>query len=59
MKHCVAELRDGYVNICADRLELNRDENMIYAWNGSELAGAFDVSAILKIYISVKKSERW
>ena len=57
MKRGVAELRDGYVNICADRLELNRDENMIYAWNGAELAGAFDISAIMKIYISEKQEK--
>lgn len=55
MKRCVAELADGYVNIRADRLELNRDVNMIYAWNGAELAGAFDISAVMKIYISEKQ----
>lgn len=57
MKRCVAELAEGYVNIKADRLELNRDENMIYAWNGADLAGAFDISAIMKIYISEKKEK--
>ena len=40
MKRCVAELTDSYVNIRADRLELNRSDNIIYAWNGAELAGA-------------------
>lgn len=55
MKRCVAELADGYVNIRADRLELNRSDNIIYAWNGAELAGAFDVSALLKIYIIERK----
>ena len=43
MKRCVAELTEGYVNIGADRLELDREGNMIYAWNGAELVGAFDV----------------
>lgn len=57
MKRCVAELADGYVNIRADRLELNRDECMIYVWNGSELVGAFDISAVLKIYISEKQEK--
>lgn len=54
MKRCVAELTEGYVNIHADRLELNREDSMIYAWNGAELAGAFDLSVVLKIYISEK-----
>ncbi len=57
MKRCVAELTEGYVNIIADRLELEREENMIYAWNGAELVGAFDVSAVLKIYISEKQEK--
>ena len=57
MKRCVAELTDGYVNIHADRLELDREGNMIYAWNGAEFAGAFDVSAVLKIYISEKQEK--
>lgn len=57
MKRCVAEMADGYVNIKADRLELNREDSMIYAWNGSEFAGAFDVSAVIKIYISEKRGE--
>lgn len=55
MKRCVAELAEGYVNIKADRLELNREDSMIYAWNGAELAGAFDISAVMKIYISEKQ----
>lgn len=45
------------MNIGADRLELDREWNMIYAWNGDELAGAFDVSAVLKIYISEKQEK--
>ena len=57
MKRCVAEFTERYVNIGADRLELDREENMIYAWNGAELAGAFDVSAVLKIYISEKQEK--
>ena len=58
MKRCVAELADGYVNIKADRIELNREEAMIYAWNGDELAGAFEISAVMKIYISEKKEKK-
>ena len=57
MKRCVAEFAERYVNIGADRLELDREENMIYAWNGAELAGAFDVSAVIKIYISEKQEK--
>lgn len=48
-------MAEGYVNIKADRLELNREDSMIYAWNGAELAGAFDISAVMKIYISEKQ----
>ena len=58
MKRCVAELAEGYVNIKADRIELNREEAMIYAWNGDELAGAFEISAVMKIYISEKKEKK-
>lgn len=50
-------MTEGYVNIGADRLELDRERNMIYAWNGAELVGAFDVSAVLKIYISEKQEK--
>ena len=57
MKRCVAEMAEGYVNIKADRLELNREESMIYAWNGDELAGAFDISSVMKIYISEKRGD--
>lgn len=57
MKRCVAELRDGYVNICADRLEFNREENMVYVWDGNELVGAFDISVLLKIYISDRQEK--
>lgn len=57
MKRCVAELTEGYVNIHADRLELDRERNMIYSRNGAELVGAFDVSAVLKIYISEKQEK--
>ena len=56
MKRCVAEFTERYVNIGADRLELDREGNMIYAWNGAELAGAFDVSAVIKIYISERRA---
>ena len=53
MKRCFAELTEGYVNIGADRLEIDREGNMIYAWNGAELAGAFDVSVFDLLGVSV------
>ena len=58
MKRCVAEFTERYVNIGADRLELDREENMIYAWNGAELVGAYDVTAVIKIYINEKQEKQ-
>ena len=57
MKRCVAELAEGYSNIPADRLELDREAGMIYVYDGNNLAAAFDVSIIMKIYISEKKED--
>ena len=56
MKRIVVELRDGFVNIPGDRLERDVNNNMIFAYNGKELAGAFDIDAVMKIYISEKRS---
>ena len=44
---------DGYVNIAADRIE--KDDCMFYAFLGKELVGAFDISAVLAVYISAKE----
>ena len=49
MKRCVAELTEGYVNIHADRLELDREGNMIYAWNSAR------IWSVRLIYTEVKR----
>lgn len=58
MTRCIAETSTGYVNIPADRLERDRDAGMIYVYSEDNLTGAFDVSALVKIYLSDKKECR-
>lgn len=41
---------DSYVNVAADRMEIV--DNMLYVWNGDELAALLDVSVILSAHIS-------
>lgn len=56
MKRIYASLQGNqHVNIPGDRMKLDAENNMIYAHNGEELVGAFEIATLLKIYISEKK----
>ena len=51
---CIVKFNDdGYVNIAADRID--KDECMVYAYYRNTLVGAFDISAVLAVYISGSK----
>lgn len=58
MKRVIVVFADGsFANIQGDRIEFERDCSMIFAYSGERLVGAFDISTVLKIYIS-EKSEK-
>lgn len=58
MKRIVITFADGsYTNIPGDRIEFERDYSMIFAYSGDRLVGAYDISTVLKVYIS-EKSEK-
>lgn len=56
MKRCVVDMRDGFVNIPADRLE--REEDVIFVFNGESLMGMFSLGSLEHIYISEVREDR-
>lgn len=54
MKRLIIKSVDGYINIPADRIAEKEDVNMLYAYDGKELVGVFEISTILQAYISEK-----
>ena len=56
MKRCVVETRSGFVNIQADRLE--REQDVVFVFNGDELMGMFSLGSLDHIYLSETKDER-
>lgn len=55
MKRCIVGfvgIRDSYVNMPADRLI--REDSFVYAYNGEDLVGAFDLGTINYIYLTEK-----
>lgn len=56
MKRAVYQMPDGsYINVPADRLE--KEENMIYAYDGKQLVAAVDVDSIIEVHIGEKARE--
>lgn len=53
MKKLVANFKNAFVNIPADRLE--REDAVIFAYNGDQLVGMFDIGVLLSIWISEAK----
>lgn len=53
MKKCVANVKGGFVNIPADRLE--REDSIIFVYNGEELVAMFDIGGLDNIWISEVK----
>ena len=56
MKKCVANVKGGFVNIPADRLE--REDSIIFVYNGEELVAMFDIGGLDNIWISEVRDER-
>lgn len=53
MKRAVYQMSDGsHINVPADRLE--KEENMICAYNGRQLVAAVDVDSIIEVHIGEK-----
>ena len=51
MRRFIAQLNDmSYINIPADRMELNDD--MIRVWAGSNLVAMVDISCVISAHIS-------
>lgn len=53
MKKCVANFKNGFVNIKADRLV--REDAVIFAYDGDKLVGMFDIGILLSIWLSEVK----
>ena len=53
MKRCNIVLNGGsYINVAADRME--KEEDMLYVYDGNSLMAAVDVSVILSAHICEK-----
>lgn len=53
MKRCNIVLNGGsYINVAADRMEM--EENMLYVYDGNNLAAVVDIAVILSAHISEK-----
>ena len=53
MKRCIANFKGGYINLPADRME--REESIIFVYNGSELVAVLDIGILDSIWISESK----
>lgn len=53
MKKCVANFKNGFVNIKADRLV--REDAVIFVYDGINLVGMFDIGVLLSIWLSEVK----
>lgn len=59
MKRCVVKFKGDYCNIEADRIE--REDAIVFAYNGSNLVGIFDLGFVDAIYMTTwqqKKSDK-
>lgn len=52
MKRLILQMQGGYINIPADHLERDIENNVIYAYDGAELVAVIDVSSIITLHIS-------
>lgn len=51
----VVKWKDGYANIEATRME--KEEDVVFIYNGNDFAGMFDLGAVEMIYRSGGKNE--
>lgn len=56
MKRCIANFKGGYINLPADRME--REESLIFVYNGTELVAMLDIGILDSIWISEVRDER-
>lgn len=53
MKRCNIVLNDNsYINVAADRME--KEENMLYVWDGDDLVAVVEITAVIAAHISEK-----
>ena len=53
MKRCNIVLNGcSYINVPADRME--KEENMLYVWDGNNLVVAVEITAVISAHISEK-----
>lgn len=53
MKRCIANFKGGYINLPADHME--REESLIFVYNGTELVAMLDIGILDSIWISESK----
>lgn len=56
MKRCIANFKGGYINLPADSLE--REESLIFVYNGTELVAMLDIGILDSIWISEVKDSQ-
>lgn len=56
MKRCIANFKGGYINLPADHME--REESIIFVFNGSELVAMLDIGILDSIWISEVKDSQ-
>ena len=56
MKRCIANFKGGYINLPANRLE--REESLIFVYNGTELVAMLDIGILDSIWISEVKDSQ-
>ena len=54
MKRLIIKSADGHINIQADMIVENKNNNMLYAYVDETLVGIFEMSTILQAYLSEK-----
>lgn len=53
MKRCVANFKDGFLNVPADRLE--REDAIIFVYNADKLVAMFGIGMLDSIWITEGK----
>ena len=54
---CVIETREGFINVAADRLEIDQDRELLIAYDGKSIAAVCDLSVIMTAHISEKRCD--
>lgn len=55
MKRLIVNWGDGYCNIPVTHIEL-REDSVVFAYNGDEFVGVFDLGAIAFLYVSEREA---